>query len=131
VRQVEPGVHGGTTRRGQGAHVIVNDGVGVESQPLLHPGKPQGKVKTGTTEAGIVSALFLCQAHIAEAGEAVPERPEGERHMTFSGEDDHPGKTELQVPARLEAEFFRVDPRSVGVTMALQRAKQTFVAKWP
>ena len=129
MRQVEAGVHCGAARGGNGAYIIVNDRVGIKRQPFLHPGKPPGKVKAGTPEARVISALFLGQAHVAEAGEAVPERAKGERHMVLARKDHHAGKAKFQVPGRLEAEFLRVDPRRIGITMSLQRAEQTFVAK--
>ncbi len=50
--------------------------------------------------------------------------------MVLPGEDNDTREPEFQVPGRLEAEFFSVDPRSIGIAMALQRAKQTFIAKW-
>src|ERR1700722_15907033 len=129
VRQVKARIHSGPARGGDRAHVIVNDGVGIESQPFLHPRKPPGKVKAGTTEPRIISALLLLQAHIAETGEAVPEGAEGERYMVFPCEHHHTGKAEFQVPARLAAEFLGVYPRGIRIPMSLQRAKQTFIAK--
>jgi hypothetical protein len=65
VGQIEAGIDGGATRSGQGAHVIVNDRIGVEGQPLLYPGKPPCRVEVGTPEAGVISALYLRRIDIA------------------------------------------------------------------
>src|SRR5580704_8558598 len=82
------------------------------------------------TGSRIVPALLVGQAHIAEAGEAMPERTEREGHMVLPGEDNDTRKAEFHVPGWLETEFLSVDPRSIGVAMALQRAKHTFITKW-
>src|SRR5258708_25678829 len=83
------------------------------------------------TRSRIVPALFLRQAHIAEAAEAVPERAERKGHVVFPGEDNDTREAEFQVPGWLEAELLSMDPRSIGIAMPLQRAKQTFIAKRP
>src|ERR1700742_1679177 len=81
------------------------------------------------TRSRIVPALLFRQAHIAEAGEAVPERTEREGHVVLPGELNNTREAKFQVPGRLEAEFLSMDPRSIGIAMPLQRPKQPFIAK--
>ena len=127
--QIEAGAPGGAARRVDGGDVVVHFAIGVEGEPVAQVGQAIGEVERSETRAGIVAAEFLSPRNVGEAEEAFQKAMQRDGDVSLAAPDDGALETEFEIFGWAEADFFDVDPRVVGLSVALERADEKVVAE--